>query len=219
MIELEKLKNLVGCVDSKKDRVFNFEDSTICFGNMRQVQCMREILATLYPYFVVLYLIDCLVYVGKKQVYFVSIFGKGFRMVQSGIHLSTLFPFSQSIASGNPDLYPSENGIYFQSDVNESRELLNSPEKFRFIPYGAIDNPSPDENKVLLNKDATIKTPSPLFAKRLADRLAGAAGTEHAQRCELIRNFMKEDTDIDRMAEIHHFCMRRFGYLKILCTL
>ena len=209
----------MGCVDSMKDRILHFEDLNIRFGNIRQVQGMREILTTLYPYFVLLYIIDCLIYVGKQQVYFVSLLGNGFRLVTQGIQVAGLFSFSQSMAAGNPDLYPSESGIYFRSNDNESRGLLNYPEEFRFIPYAYIDNPTPDENKVLLSKDVAVKTTSSLFAKRLADRLAGTARTEHAQRRELIRNFMKEDTDIERIAEIHHSCMRRFGYIKILCTL
>jgi len=180
---------------------------------------MREILATLYPYLVLLYLIDCLVYVDKQQVCFISLLGKGFRLVTKGIHLSGLFPFSQSIAAGNLNLHPSESGIYYRSNDSETRGLLNYPEEFRFIPYAYIDNPSPGENKVILNKDVAVKTPSSLFAKKLADRLAGTARTEFAERRELIRNFMKEDADIERIKEIHHSCKHRFGYLEILCTL
>ena len=190
----------------------------IFFGDIWQVQYMLGILATLYPYLVLLYLIDCLIYVGRQQVYFISHSGKRFRMVKSGIHLSGLFPFSQSFAAGKPDLYPSENGIYIRSDDTENRGFINDLEAFRFVPYGAFDIPSSQDKNVVLNKTTVVKTPSPLFAKRLAERLAGIAKTEHNKRCELIGQFMEEDTDIERIKEIHGSFNRQFGALKILCT-
>jgi len=180
---------------------------------------MREILATLYPYIILLYLFDCLVYVGRHQVFFISLCGKGFRRVKSGIHLSGLFPFSETFVACSLNLFSSESGIYLRSNDNESQGLLNYPEEYLFIPYADIENPVAEGNMLILNKSVSVKTPSVPCAKRLAGRLADAARTEYSKRSDLILKLMKEDTDMDRIRQIHQSCKQRFGCLKILCTL
>ena len=73
---------------------------------------MKYVLEVLFPYIIILYLFDCIIYIKKHHLLFASLFGKKFTIKKIGLYLASLLPLSETILSHSLPICFTEKGIY-----------------------------------------------------------------------------------------------------------
>ena len=101
---------------------------------------IREILAILFPYIVILYFIDSIQYISKANLLFVNHFGKNYRLKKSGFHISKLSPVGTTIVSQNLPVYFTTKGLYKIKDARSFGKILCDVSDFQFISYDYIES-------------------------------------------------------------------------------
>ncbi len=180
---------------------------------------MQETLATLYPYIVLLYILDCLVYVDKDQLLFISPWVGVARLVRRGIRFLGLLPVNEIFSAADLNLFPTPSGIYLLEDEKQGEMLNPSPSSYRFIPYGNIECLRSEGDRLRLGPDIVVKTPSSRYAKHLADRVSRLIQSDPSERYDLIDDDMNHAMDITRIAELHCDLEKSIRNLKILSAL
>src|SRR5512143_961641 len=127
---------------------------------------MREVLAILFPYLVLLYLFDCVASVRSGHVIFVSHFGRRFRLKGEGAQPVGLLPTGQAVLSHNLPLFLSAGGVHLPAAESRWDRPLRAAD-LRFLPWGEIVSAASDGQDVLINRTLSVALPS----------TAAAAGT------------------------------------------
>ncbi len=110
----------------------------------------------LFPIIVIIYLLDCLVFVKKHQVKFFTILGDRFWLKQSGLCLMGVFPLSEVVDCVRPPFSLTKNGLHFFPDRKSTRN--NQPES-EFIAFRDIKSLEIQENKVKINRSSSFTCP------------------------------------------------------------
>jgi hypothetical protein len=79
---------------------------------------MHAFFQALFPFIVIIYLVDCIAGVRKGQLIFFSFVGSRFWWKQSGIFLLGLLPVSEVIAAQKTPLAFTRYGLYISSKNN-----------------------------------------------------------------------------------------------------
>lgn len=170
---------------------------------------MQEILEVLFPYVVILYVIDSIVFVRIGHAIFYSHFGKRFQYGETGFRLSELSPVCRTILSARLPVCLAEHGVYLETGGMPA----TGDGKYQFVSYEEIVHPSVDGKTVKLADGASIAMPSSLSARRLADKAGRLASAKGPKRKKYLDEFLKEEFNtekIDSRAAAHpnmSFCL------------
>ncbi len=180
---------------------------------------MKYILGVLFPYIVLLYLIDSIIYIRKNHFLFISRFRKYFKLKQSGLYLVGILPIDKAVVCQNLPVYFTTLGIYLPRDQAYPQNKIVDRESLDFISYKDISNTRVEGKNVRINKKKVIKTASSNLAKKFITLVKDLKILDVKDRCDKIQVFL-EDTinlrDIQNITSIY----RKYGfYLQILCSI
>jgi len=179
---------------------------------------LKYILEVLFPYIVILYLIDCITYVKSHHLLFVSDLGKGFRLKEAGLHLVGLLPVSQTIASHNLPLCFTSNGVHTVADGHQYKSGLYEAKDFHFIPYHDLITIETDGKAVKINGKVSIKTPSGVIARHIMGLIQDLKGLRPSKRRKKIQSFLTKATDLQEIETLRTAYSNPILYLKILSS-
>lgn len=132
---------------------------------------MPEVLAILFPYLVLLYLVDCIASVRSGHLIFVSHFGRHFRLKGDGAHAVGLLPTGQAMLSHNLPLFLSAGGVHLPAAESRWDRPLRAAD-LRYLPWGEIVSAASEGPDLVINGTLSVTLPS----------AAAAAGTAAAIR-------------------------------------
>ena len=179
---------------------------------------LKYIIEVLFPYVVILYLVDSLIYIKTFHLLFISELGRGYKLQKTGLRLAGLSPFCQYFISHYLHLYFTREGVYFVADKQNFERPVYKEEDFRFISFYDISNVLVESKDVKINEDVLIKTPSPLNAKYLEKLVREFILLKPAEREEKVNGLFSEATDLQRLKSIRAEHSKSFYLLKFLST-
>lgn len=142
---------------------------------------MREVLAVLFPYLVLLYLFDCVAGVRSGHSIFVSGFGRRFRLKGDGAHPVSLLPTGRAVLSHDLPLFLSAGGVYLPAVDSRWDRPLRAPD-LRFLPWSGIASASSEGRDLLVNGTLAVTLPSPAAAAGTAAAIRDLAASPPARR-------------------------------------
>ena len=179
---------------------------------------MKYVLEVLFPYFLLLYVCDCITYVRARHVLLTSLFGKKFNLKKSGVRLAGLLPGSQAIMSHNLPIHCIRDGIYVGRDNYGSHTEIDKAEDFTFIKFQDLELIEADGKNIKFNKKHTIKAPSPASARFHAKFLNNIKKRNPAERQEKIKTFLSNSYDLDAIKKIDNSSVTLLTIIKIMSS-
>lgn len=179
---------------------------------------IREILSIIFPYIVVLYVIDSLQYVRKPNVLFVSHFGKYFHLKTNGLRVAKLSPASTTVLSHSVPSCLASNGLY---QINEEglHDVFNFTEdSIRFLSYEDIDRIDLDGKNVNINGNTFIRAPSPITANIIKDQIKRIKTVKPEKRAQKIKEYLESALAVEKIQERDQLCAGDLFNLKLLCS-
>lgn len=180
---------------------------------------MLELISILYPYLVVLYLADCLFYVGKQQVAFTSTLGGKFRKLNPGLHLAGFLPGDRLFITGKRPFGLTASGMYNPLEESHKTESWHRPEYYTFLPFAGMEALSTDGNTLHLSNSASIQTNSPQQALLWADRLSKLGALPYSDRTSVIEIGIHKDANLDRAGQTHDRWSLKAGPINLMSAL
>lgn len=177
---------------------------------------MKYVLEVLFPYIVILYLLDCIIYIKKHHLLITSLFGKKFKIKKAGLYLAGLLPLSETILSHSLPICFTEDGIYIILEKSYSNSEVYKADDYKFIRFQNMNSVENEGKNVKLNTKHIIKTPSQLNARHLVDIINELKDLKLSKRIEKIGFFLSNSYDIQKITELKETYSNSFLPLKIL---
>lgn len=177
---------------------------------------IREVLSSLYPYIVILYLTDCIQFINKTHMLFVNYFGKKYYLKKSGLYFSKFSPIGITVLSHNIPVYFTASGLYKINDQNSNDKTVYAEDDYQFISYKDINTIGVDGKEVTLNGEKYIKAPSTIIANIIKDRIIGFKTIKPSKRIKKVRKIFKETFDIDKINSLNRSYSYYIKYIQIL---
>jgi hypothetical protein len=184
---------------------------------------------TLLFILVLLYLTECLVWVKKQSVAFVSPFGRRWRLATPKswlgnangalLFLNPLPPPGQIVLSHLLPVSISPRGVCaFNSQVlpSGSRPATQTGE---FVAFSAISKAGTDGVYLLLNGEKFAKCATPKQAKALASLITSAAEAKASRRESIARSWIAKQFDAREAEKIWREAQEEIGSVQGLCTI
>jgi hypothetical protein len=184
---------------------------------------------TLLFILVLLYLTECLVWVKKQSVAFVSTSGRRWRLATpkawlgnangAMLFLSPLPPPGQIFLSHLLPVSISPSGVCaFNSQVlpSGSRPATQTGE---FVPFSAISKAGSDGAYLLLNGEKFAKCATPKQAKALANVIASAAEAKASRRESIVRAWIAKQFDAREAGKFWRAAEEEIGSLQGVCAI
>jgi hypothetical protein len=175
---------------------------------------MRFLLQELFPYIVLLYLVDCLTYVEKDQLLFVSLFKGNFRLKRPGFHLVGLCPLTEAFISDDSPVFLSSRGVHLLTGDNPCERVSYRAEDFHFLAYQDMTLVEVEGREVKINGNVFCKTSSSIRAGNLMRLIQKLKGMNPSNRPEEIQAFLAEATDLQKIRALRRSPSDSIFYLK-----
>jgi hypothetical protein len=175
---------------------------------------MRFLLEELFPYIVLLYLVDCITYIRNYQLLFVSPFKKNFQMKGSGVHLVGLWPMTEAFISDNSPVFFSSRGVHLLTNDDPYECASYQAEDFHFIAYQDMTLVEVDGKEVKINGKVFCKTSSPIRARNIMHLIQKLKGMNSSERLEEIQAFLAEATDLQKIGVLRRSQADSIFYLR-----
>lgn len=178
---------------------------------------MLIVLKILFPYLVLLYLIDCIAYVRHQHLLFSSYLGRYFRIKKPGLHFVGLLPTSEAIVSNNVPIFLTSRGIYTLPEKYYNADARYKAQNLNFTTYEDIVKIEAEGKVMRINGESIIRFPSDTNAKQMTELIRQLTYLEPSGRHERIRTFLDEtlhlpETHTNKRA---HWSL---NYVKILSS-
>jgi len=128
---------------------------------------MPEVLAILFPYFVLLYLFDCVASVRNGHLIFISHFGRRFRLKGDGAHAVGLLPTGQAVLSHNLPLFLSAGGVHLPAAESRWDRPIGAAD-LRYLRWEEILSATSDGPGLVINGALSATLPSAAAASGTA---------------------------------------------------
>ncbi len=175
---------------------------------------MCNLLGVLFPYLVLIYLIDSIRIIRKNHLLFISHLGKHFQVRVSGFYLSELFPLEQVIYSHcQPVCYTAE-GVYLFDDCNKNSH--SNPERPVFVKYEEIDSVKAEHCTVKINGRSFFRAPTKRSAAHMAETVTGLKSLPPAERQKGIASNMERAFDLTNLRKSKEEYKRLLTPVKLL---
>ena len=179
---------------------------------------MKYILGVLFPYIVLLYLIDSIIYIRKNHFLFISRFRKYFKLKQSGLHLVGILPIDKAVVCQSLPLYFTTLGIYLPRDHAYQQNGIIELESLDFISYKDLSNTQLEGKNVRINKEKVIKTASSNIAKQIIKFVKDLKILDVKDRYDKIQVSLKDAINLREIQNITSIYLKYGFYLQILCS-
>jgi len=160
---------------------------------------VRDVLTILFPYLVLLYLLDCVVRVRGGHLLFVSHLGRRFRPAGDGAHAIGLLPTSRAVLSHNLPLFLSAGGIHLPAAESRWDRPLR-PRDLRFLPWGEIVSVAAEGQDVLVNGTPSVALPTEAAAAATASAIREIAASAPSRRREKAEALIARSYDLEALA-------------------
>ena len=178
---------------------------------------MREIFSVLFPYIVILYIIDCISYVKKHDFLFVSNFRGFFKLINSGLCIKGVSPLSRIFLSRSNPVLLTSSGIYLPTSEQHCQNIFYRSEDFTFIPYHDMDTFEIDGKRIRLNHANFINPASIAYAKHIGNFIQELKDSKPWERRDKIKAFLDAANDFGQIENHEKSFTIPFFYLKSLC--
>ena len=178
---------------------------------------MHYVLEVLFPFIVLLYIIDCMAYVGDQHLLFSSHFGKRFELKKPGLHLVGLLPISEAVVSHNLPILLTSSGIYTVPGKYWAENARYKAENLHFTGYEEVVNIEAHGKVVKVNGEALIKFPSSTNAEQMRQMLQEFTCLQASSRRQKIREFLDETTNLQEIRAIRDN-RQPLAHIKILSS-
>ena len=180
---------------------------------------LKYILEQLFPYIVALYLLDCVTYVRRYHLLFVSNFGNAFRLQKSGLRMVGLLPSDRAFLCHSLPIFFTSQRLYFTADKNRPEFEVYKEEDFDHILYDDIKTVAAEGKLLKINGDVVCDTPSGKTADRLARFVRDLTGQPQSKRADRIKAFLAEGADLQKINALQTDNSRLVFCLKVLSCL
>lgn len=175
---------------------------------------MHALFLELFPYLILLYLLDGVALIHVGQRFFLSHGGGRFHPSGWAPLIFNPFPLGQSITTYDLGVIPTETGIYtFTPGSDQSGERYQAAD-FHFIAYTAIDTVALDGAKLLVNQATVCITALPRQAQRLAALITTMKNVPVAQRTTALQQYRRETQDLAALQQRHTAAETAMGWLR-----
>lgn len=175
---------------------------------------MHALFLDLFPYLILLYLLDGVALIHVGQRFFLSHGGGRFHPSGWATLIFNPFPLGQIITTYDLGVIPTETGIYtFTPSSDQSSERYQAAD-FHFIAYTAIDTVALDGAKLLVNQTTVCTTALPRQAQRLATLITTVKSAPVAQRFPAIQQYVAETQDLAALQQRHTAAETAIGWLR-----
>ena len=178
---------------------------------------MALTLQDLFPWLVLLCLVEGLAFLGPLHVVFVSLSGERFSMKGSGLRLLGLFPFTRSYLSHRIPIGVTATGVYVLSERNPTEAALYERESFQFFSYDQLTGLVSDDATVCWSKETRTRLPSKYLASTVVGRIRELCELDDDQRRAKIDNHYSKVFDIDGLVQLRVALERPLGWLSLTC--
>ncbi len=162
---------------------------------------MRDVLAILFPYLVLLYLLDCVLRVRTGHLVFVSHLGRRARPAGDGAHLVGLLPTSQAILSHNVPLLLSAGGLHLPAAESRWDRPFRRGD-LRFLPWDDIVSAAADGPDLVVNGTFPVALPGIAAAAAAAAAIRELAASPPARRRERAEALVSGSYDLEALAGV-----------------
>lgn len=175
---------------------------------------MHELFLELFPYLILLYLIDGVALIQSGRRFFVSFWGRRFHLAQGTMAIVNPFPLGQSIIADDLRLLLTTTGLYTIVDQGEQPSARYQPADFHFTAYSDIHTIEADGTKLKVNQATVYATASPRRVQRLVTLLTTLQNASVDQRVTLIKDNWDETQDLVALQERHAATLAAISLLR-----
>ena len=155
------------------------------------------VLTVIWPYLVVLYLLDCVLFVRGGQLLFTGTASSGFRVRGPGLRLAGMLPWDWSVLTAREPLVLSETGIYARADSNPDPFRPPGPDDFELIPWEEAGKVETDGKQVVVNGRPVFAASTRIEASVCCRRIFKLRELPTEERIEALREVLAAINDID----------------------
>lgn len=179
---------------------------------------MHYVLEVLFPFLVLLYLIDCIACVGYQHLLFSSHFGRYFKLKKPGLHVIGLLPISEVVISHNLAIFLTSHGFYTMAGKSYTNNIRYEAESLRLIAYEDVTKIEVDGKVIKVNDEAHLKFPTSTSAQQMGSLLQELTCSETSDRHQKIREFLRERTDLQKIRTVREN-YQPLAYIKMLSSI
>jgi hypothetical protein len=170
----------------------------------------------LFPFIILMYLVDCIALVKKHQMIFFTILGNHFWLKKSGILLLGLFPISEVIHAVKEPICFTKLGLFFLcKNVSEYK----NPSNITFISYKNINLVETQSNAITINRAIKVIYPNNNSANRISVLIRKLILVENNLLQKEIQKINSQSTDIKEIIRIRHHNKRQLYFLYVCETI
>jgi hypothetical protein len=179
---------------------------------------MREVIDILFPYIVLLYIIDSIQYIHHYHLHFVTIFGSRYKLKNRGIHFFQFSPISKTILSYKFPFPITGLGLYFLRNFDSDHKELHNPEDFQYISYKNIEVIETDGKVVKINNKNLLKMPSAMSAKYIVSLIHDLMAETIEIRNNRIEQLLTKKNDIKEIKKLQENYSNYFFFIRMLSS-
>ena len=180
---------------------------------------MSHTVGVLFPFVVLLYIIDCVMSVRANHLLFISHFGTRFGLKRTGLHLFGLLPTSETVVSPHLSVCLSNLGLFFLADENRARIALYAADHFRFIAYQDIALVKAEGKSLIIDHQVIFRAPSAGIAQEIARNVEDLKALQPSERSDRIQKVLSGSTSLKAMQAKKKRYSFALLYLKTLSSI
>jgi hypothetical protein len=157
-----------------------------------------RVLAELFPYIVLFYLVDAIIWVRRHEWALISLWLGSFRLHKHGLHIGGISPTAEVISSYRLPLNVTSQGVYVPASGREE-VVTSAADDLHFTPFDAMSEVKAEDKVVRSGSVVLLKAASPAIARRTASLLEELRRVEPQERASCLRRRMHQAVDLDRL--------------------
>jgi hypothetical protein len=177
-----------------------------------------QIIEVIYPFLIILYLIEGIIYVRKYHLLFISLTGRRFQLKGSGLQIVGFLPFSQAFLSHSNPLYFTSDGLYISQNHHMTVGVLLRNTDYEFLRYEDIDQVQAEE-RLLKIDEKSVRIHSAKYTNYVKDFINKLKVANPVHREQDILTFFLEVTNAEEIRGKWDRFNRSARWLKIFVAM
>ncbi|MEZ4861084.1 MAG: hypothetical protein R3C14_07255 [Caldilineaceae bacterium] len=180
---------------------------------------MHAVLDELFPYLLLLYLIDSVALLNVGQVFFVTQWGYAWCVNTWPGFVINPWPLGQTIVTRGLTALPTRTGLYTFVQGRGHFDAQYQLDDFHFIAYAEVDGLEVDGATVIFNPKMRLTAASPRRAQQLVELLQSLRRAPVEARATPIRHYLAQNTDLASIRKRYAAAVEAASVLQILSLL
>jgi len=176
---------------------------------------IKYLLEEIFPYLVILYLLDCVTFVKHYEFLLVSYF-KRFKIKISGFHLTDLSPLGETFSCYDFPFWFTRDGLYFSA---QNGHHAYEEEDFHFLAFHEIKQLEADGKMIRVNGKDCFAIPSAVGASHAIGMIGDLKDLDPPTRYEKIKTWLEDMTDPEQVRALRVNSASSFFILRIISSL